>query len=261
MSVECRAKNPTTCRVHGIGNDFGSLQAEANEAALSGDIDAYIKTREQMDALTDKTSKKTGSELPFSESQLTEASSVNILYTEPEEDEVRGLYLAVECVCGKVRYGSEYKCRCGAESSEIRGYRVQEKYRKLVESKLASKTCYWYHSTKNKDWAEAIQNSDVPVHLGTEQAAFERAIENVGSTGDEKYYLFKVKLKPFARIANNICPDLYDKWSETLEDLQENTRGRDFVRYVNSYEDSGSISLFGNPQMFDVVDMTEELGY
>lgn len=261
MSVECRAKNPTACRVHGTGNDYENLQADANRAALSGDIDTYIKTREQMDLLTKQKSKTAGSKLSKPKSLITEAASINVLYTEPEEDEIRGLYLVVKCVCGKVRYGSEYKCRCGAESNDIRGYRVQEKYRKIVESKLASKTCYWYHSTTNKDWAEAIQNTDIPVHLGTEQAAFERAIEKVSSTGEEKYYLFKVKLKPFARIANNICPDLYDSWSETLEELKENTKGRDFVRYVNSYEDSGSVSLYGNPQMFDVVEVTEERGY
>jgi hypothetical protein len=246
--------------VHGIGN-FESLQADANKAALTGDIDTYIKAREQMDALTKKPSKKPGSKLSNTQSQMTEAASVNLLYTQPEEDDVRGLYLVVECACGKIRYGSGYKCRCGAETDDIRGYRVQEKYRKLTENKLASKTCYWYHSTTNKDWAEVIQSANVPVHLGTEQAAFERATADISTSGGEKYYVFKIKLKPFARIANNVCPDLYNKWSTNLDDFEENTRGRDFVRYVNTYEDSGSVSLFGNPQMFDVIDMTEEIGY
>lgn len=48
MAIECRAKNPTTCRVHGssLANE---LQAKADQAAQSGNIEAYMSLRQQID--------------------------------------------------------------------------------------------------------------------------------------------------------------------------------------------------------------------
>lgn len=244
MATECRAKNPAMCRMHGSGNDYGQLQEEANRHAVTGDINAYIATREKMD---NELQKETPSR-PLSTSQIpTEATSINLLYSNPVYDEIYGYTKSVECVCGKVRYGADYKCRCGADPKDIKGYRVAEQDRKLVESRVAVKAQHWYHATAHDNWDDVVKSGDFPIHLGNEQAAFERTIEQVGSTGNSDYYLYKVTINPFARVAKNICPDLNNSWSTTMDEFKDNTRGRDFVRYVNSYEDGGSVSLFGEP--------------
>lgn len=260
MSTVCRAKNPTTCRVHGTDNEYGQLKERADHAAITGDINAYMDTREKMDIVSDQPKGKAGMKASLTSTTSSEGSSINILYKEPELAEVEGYFKNVECVCGKIRYGIDYECRCGAKPNDINGYRVTEKDRELIESRLAVKTRHWYHSTTHANWEDVVKDSDVPVHLGNEQAAFERASDHIGQTGNRDYFVYKVTINPFARIAKNICPDLNNSWSSTMEEFNGNTRGRDFVRYVNSYEDAGSVSLYGNPQMFTVVEVTKERG-
>lgn len=52
MAEECRAKNPNLCRVHGAGGTpLEQLNAVAEAAASSQDMDLYMSAREQMDAL------------------------------------------------------------------------------------------------------------------------------------------------------------------------------------------------------------------
>lgn len=261
MSAKCRAKDSATCRVHGPESGYEQLQKQADHAAVVGDISTYMATREKMEIAGDQTKRQSELKATLISVTATEGTSINVLYKEPELAEIEGYLMSVECVCGKVRYGSDYECRCGAKSDDIRGYRVTEKDRELIESRIAVKTRYWYHSTTHANWEDLVKNSDVPVHLGNEEAAFERAIEHVGKTGNQDYYLYKVTLNPFARIAKNICPDLNDTWSNTMEKFKGSTKGRDFVRYVNSYEDGGSVSLYGNPNMFTVVGVTKEKGF
>jgi hypothetical protein len=261
MSTKCRAKNPTMCRVHGTGDEYTQLQEQANHEAAAGDISAYMLLREKMDNVSGQYKKQTVLEPSLVSATPTEASSINLLYKEPVFNEVQGTIMSVECVCGRVRYGADYKCHCGADPKDISGYRVAEKDRKLVESRVAVKTLHWYHSTNHDNWDDVVKNSEVPIHLGSEQASFERAVAKFSATGNGEYYLYKVTINPFARIAKNICPDLNNHWSATMDEFKKNTRGRDFVRYVNSYEDGGSVSLYGNPQMFNVVEVTKEIGY
>lgn len=50
MAKECRAKNPTLCRVHGNGgNALDQLKAVVEAAAESGDMDLYMSAREQLE--------------------------------------------------------------------------------------------------------------------------------------------------------------------------------------------------------------------
>lgn len=50
MAKECRAKDPSSCRVHGSTDTVQNLQSVADKAAASGNIDLYIKTRETIDS-------------------------------------------------------------------------------------------------------------------------------------------------------------------------------------------------------------------
>jgi hypothetical protein len=54
MAKECRAKNPNLCRVHGNGaTALDQLNAVAEAAASSKDMNLYMSAREQIDALKD----------------------------------------------------------------------------------------------------------------------------------------------------------------------------------------------------------------
>lgn len=53
MSVPCRAKNPTSCRVHGDGGMVERLTAMNEEAYTNNDVILYMKTRDELEALSD----------------------------------------------------------------------------------------------------------------------------------------------------------------------------------------------------------------
>ena len=54
MGIQCRAKDPNSCRVHGTSGAYERLQTIADKAALSGNTSLYMDTRAQMDALSDE---------------------------------------------------------------------------------------------------------------------------------------------------------------------------------------------------------------
>jgi hypothetical protein len=53
MGIQCRAKDPNSCRVHGTSGRYEKLQGIADRAALAGNTSLYMDVREQMDALND----------------------------------------------------------------------------------------------------------------------------------------------------------------------------------------------------------------
>lgn len=192
----------------------------------------------------------------------TEADSIVVINREPEMDDWETNSMSVECICGKTRYGIDRSCDyCTAAPNEINGYRIYNADKKLATSKREVKTRYWYHSTTQENWIEKVREANVPVHLGNKQAAFERAIDQCNETGNNTHFLYKVKLNTFAKVANNICPDLNNHWSESMDEFKRNTNGRSFVRYINSHEDAGSVSLYGDPHKFEVIEVTKESAY
>lgn len=53
MAVQCRAKNPSSCRVHGTGGMVERLTATNEEAYRDNDVMLYMDTRNQLEALTE----------------------------------------------------------------------------------------------------------------------------------------------------------------------------------------------------------------
>lgn len=53
MPSYCRAKDPSTCRVHGVNGTMEQLQHHADVAAKLGNVQEYIKVRAKMDSLKD----------------------------------------------------------------------------------------------------------------------------------------------------------------------------------------------------------------
>ena len=177
--------------------------------------------------------------------RLNESSSARIIRQEPVV--IANRAKNVECNCGLVRYDMRLLCACGLGKGSIKGYRVAKKEELLLDYKTAAKTRFWYHATTVDDWENTVKKAGIPVHIGNLNTANERA-EDIGI---KTYHLYKMVLNPFASISDTVCPDLGNNWSETLESFNEITHA-DFVRYVNNYENSGSISLYGNPNKFIV---------
>lgn len=53
MGIQCRAKDPSSCRVHGTQGAYEKLQVEADRAAMSGNTSLYMDIRGKMDELMD----------------------------------------------------------------------------------------------------------------------------------------------------------------------------------------------------------------
>lgn len=172
----------------------------------------------------------------------------------PAKDDYYSQYGNVECVCGTNRYEPMAMCRV-CKSTEIGAFQVAAAECELLESKDLVKSRFWYHSTTRADWAETIQGSEITVHLGNLSAAHERAEHEYDGGDSTEYFVYKVLLAPVSSISDTVCPDLINGWSETVEKLHENA-GADFVRYVNSAENIGTVSLIGNPKEIIIVERT-----
>jgi hypothetical protein len=51
MTKECRAKDPSSCRVHGSADTVQNLKETASSAADSGNIDLYLSARAKLDSM------------------------------------------------------------------------------------------------------------------------------------------------------------------------------------------------------------------
>ena len=182
---------------------------------------------------------------------FNESSPATIIHKEPVECfENMG---NVECVCGKVRYEQRDACQC--KKKEIAGFRIRKSEEKLLQSKVAVKTRFWYHSTSVPNWDETIKTAGVPVHLGNETTAHEVSANHHYDGGPKEYFIYKVMLNPFASISDVVCQDLSNDWSETMDQFNSRADG-DLVRYVNTYENAGTVSLIGNPKKFIIIGKT-----
>ena len=53
MASQCRAKDPSSCRVHGTTGTLQKLEGIANQAAASGDAELYLRIRSEIESLSD----------------------------------------------------------------------------------------------------------------------------------------------------------------------------------------------------------------
>lgn len=165
----------------------------------------------------------------------------------------------VECICGVVRYCPLSRCDA-CKSSEIEAYRVSAAGKELVEDKGKAKTATWFHATRVENWDKKIFKSGATVHIGDEATAMELAddhFNNELSFFEDKeelreYTLYEIALKPEASISDVVCNDLVYNWTKDTDTFAKLV-GDDFVRYVNTYETPGAVSMIGNPNMFTIV--------
>lgn len=124
----------------------------------------------------------------------------------------------------------------------------------------AVREAVWYHYTENDEWESYLDPKNPEsklMHFGTKQAAMERKLH----TGKGGGKLYEIRLKPEAKIAPKVLEDdpFNDDGAPLLSTPQKDSRGllmSGVTRYVNFYEEPGSMSLMANPKTFDVVNVS-----
>lgn len=160
----------------------------------------------------------------------------------------------IRCKCDYVRNDQFDICpACGCEY--IVGYQVTEQAQALIDDAELVKKQVWFHATKKKNWEPNLKEAGVTVHLGTEESALDIIKMRHRKGYSRKFFLYAVTIPEEATISSNTCPDLVTSWQKTSDALLEKTNS-DFVRYINSYEGAGDMSLIGNPRKMSVVGMT-----
>lgn len=164
-----------------------------------------------------------------------------------------------ECVCGVVRYCPLSRCDV-CKSSEIAAYRVSEAGKELLEDTAKAKALMWYHATRVENWDKKIFKSGATVHIGDEATAVALADDQFNNDfyfqSDREdlreYVLYEIALNPEVSISDVVCNDLVYNWTKDTEAFSKLV-GADFVRYVNTYELPGAVSMIGDPNMFTIV--------
>lgn len=150
-------------------------------------------------------------------------------FSDEDTDEILGA-IRVTCACGHVmRFASD---------AWVIPY---DKHGVLSDPANISRTT-WFHVSKSSTWDET-QNS--VIHVGTRQSAIDRARDMVmGNEHDGDLYLYEVTVNPLATVSPVVFPDMVELW----DDVTEYCTGH-VTRYVNAYEDPGSISLIVNSRI------------
>jgi len=123
----------------------------------------------------------------------------------------------------------------------------------LLTSDDAVRQRTWYHVSTREDWMGEIDKAEVTpvVHLGSKKAAYERT----NQLEFKNLRIYEVKLNDDIPISPVIEIDDTDRQPITVDQLEPHPNMVDGAnRYINSFEDCGSVSLMVNPTMFTVID-------
>lgn len=108
-----------------------------------------------------------------------------------------------------------------------------------------------FHATRVENWLDAVREANVWVHVGTRQAAIDRAsiVTRVGFKVVKPAFLHSVRIdrsafNPFPEVSE----DLDEGWEANMD-----TSGFNALAYQNEHEDHGSLSLLVSPKILEVV--------
>ena len=144
-------------------------------------------------------------------------------------------------------------CPCGYYlwTSEVihSGINVLSSAAALLDFDIA-KSGSWYHSSRNEHWDAAFKmTDDTIIHAGTHDTALARANQlvhaNLQYQHDAPVHVYELKIRKFAPLARRI---MVDERTHASHGYMPGVQ-----RYVNAYEDPGTISIMGNRWMFKVV--------
>jgi hypothetical protein len=157
----------------------------------------------------------------------------------------------VECdACGDVFTADTMEVNVAPDSREL----LDVEHAKGVE---------WFHISDSANWLDEVTGDDdfTPyIHAGTLQSALDRYEAHKGKTA----YLYKFKLADMTAIDSTVYDDR-NAWPEevgfpcTLTD-EKTGEAVDCLRYLNRWEDPGSLSILLDPRHIVDVSMMEYAG-
>jgi len=264
----CRAQ-PGSCRflVHGEGvSDVSILEAAVDEALKSGDTNAYLAVREQLDVVRNPTSlfdevlpvydelnseffdelrsrydsvAKNGTEFHLAPLDNNHAYWCYTCFGPVRDVSTEAVFKAECGECGAVMHNS---VDCGAllRRSEVLFFSDDE-VRKNT----------WYHSSDSPDWAEAVQNGTITaIHAGSLKAAEDR-VTGLGRR-NETTWIYELRIKSTA----TVDPSIYNDDPRHHESVYGENRSH-VARYLNLFEDTGSISVLVDASQVEIVGRTK----
>lgn len=143
------------------------------------------------------------------------------------------------CSCGERYDSGTVKIEIGEDHPAYRFYTDKESVKDAV----------WYHASGDGKWDETVGEKDFEAHIGTEAAAFDRALTEYTTHFEwsrDSFYLYEVRVHPDAQIADEVAKDDNAKTVGKDEDA-------DVTRYINIWEDLASISLAANSKKLQIV--------
>lgn len=251
----CKAKNPSTCRHHGAATPAETEHLEKEALFNSGLVaakDGELFSSERTDR-TDFLLKRTYMQGTDDAWEISPEGSTGAnckcgaYLTRTQTEQLS--WQSIKCTVCQARINNFSELNAPSISHESRVFLDDEEVRKAS----------WFHITTDPEWASNVsENADLPViHVGSENAAQDRlTMIQDDLSYDAKAYMYEVRLKPELGIIPEVHGDGNDFQPKLARERDEYERGK-VTRYVNSWEDAGSISLLIEGNMFSVVSRKE----
>lgn len=153
----------------------------------------------------------------------------------------------------------EVLCECGAKVQDgLAGITLKAGVEKFFHSPAVLEE-EWYHYTAHPTWETFLAPANAAarvVHLGTREAALDRQHHTQNRAGA----LYRLRIRSDAQVAEEILDeDPFNQMDAPLVSsggVQKGVLVSGVTRYLNSYEDPGSMSLIANPRLLEVVEAT-----
>jgi hypothetical protein len=131
----------------------------------------------------------------------------------------------------------------------------------LLLDENAVRETRWYHSSTSENWAESVETAGVLIHAGTLSAAHDRMNDLIGQNPQtdrthKTHYLYEMKIKPGSALNKNILFDDNNFPSNPNEENEADLNAKTVSRYVNEWENPGSVSLISVIDNFEIVKRT-----
>jgi hypothetical protein len=255
MTVTCKSKNPSACRFHGATTPAETEHLEKEKLFGTGFVvstgaEIFSSEPDDRTAFLTKRSYMLGTDNAWEispEGSTGANCKCGAYLTRSQTEEL--CYQATKCTVCQKRINN---------ISELAAPSISHDSKKFLDDDEVRKAS-WFHITTDPEWASNVsENAELPVvHVGTESAAQDRLtmIQDDIRYGD-KVYMYEIKLKPEIDIFPEVHGDGNDFQPKTANDRDKEERGK-VLRYVNSWEDAGSISLMIEGNMFSVANRTE----
>ena len=241
MTTTCKAKNPGACRYHGAATPAETEHLEKEALFQSGfvaarDGELFSTEPNERTAFLQKRTYMQGTDDAWEispEGSTGANCKCGAYLTRSQTEEL--CYQATKCTVCQKRINNISELAAPSISHDSARFLEDEEIRKAS----------WFHITTDPEWASNVsENAELPVvHVGTENAAQDRLtmIQDDLRYGD-KVYMYEVKVKPDIDIIPEVRGDGNDFQAKTAVAREAEERGK-ITRYVNSWEDAGSISL------------------